>query len=210
MTLFRSALIFLILLGAGNYLQAQKDTNVLKAQVALGFNKPFSDGFAADAYAKRINFPTINLGLQYMFKPQLGAKLDYSFSRSSHGDNSPEFKLNYSRVNAQIVYDPTNIIGFLPQRMRFVLHAGPGISFAKPLGDLGDNKQTYLNAMIGGELHYALTETMSIYGDVSYIYGFTSSDTYDPPLSGLGAFNGNVLTATIGISFSLSGCNTCN
>lgn len=210
MTLFRSAFMFLILLGACQSLQAQKDTNVIKAQVALGVNKPLSDGFAADAYANSINFPTINLGIQYMFKEQLGAKLDYSFNRSSQGDNSPEFKLNYSRVNAQIVYDPSNAIGFLPSRMRFVLHAGPGISFAKPLGDLGGNKQTYLNAMIGAELHYALSETMSIYGDVSYIHGFTSLEDYDPPLSGLGAFNGNVITATVGISFSLSGCYTCN
>lgn len=208
--LFKSALIILIILGCCTSGVAQKDTNILKGQVALGFNRPLWRGFVPGLNSQNINFPTVNLGLQYMFKPSMGAKVDFGFNRFANGDGVPEFKVNYSRFNAQFVYDPTDIIGFLPQRMRFVLHAGPGISFVKPLGNLGDNKQTYLNFLVGSELHYAISETMSIYGDVSYIHGFTSLDSYDPPLSGLGAFNGGIITATIGITFSISGCYTCN
>ncbi|WP_353779637.1 outer membrane beta-barrel protein [Winogradskyella sp. 3972H.M.0a.05] len=209
-TLFRSTLFFLMLFGSCEMIFAQKATNVWKAQVALGFNRPFWGGFVNELNSKNLNFPTVNLGIQYMFKPQLGAKLDYGFNRFSSGDDVPEFKTNYSRINAQFVYDPTTSLGFLPQRMGVVGHAGPGISFVKPLGNLGDNKQTYANFMAGVELHYAMSETISLYGDLSYIYGFTSLDDYDPPLTGLGAFNGNVLTATLGITFSLSGCYTCN
>lgn len=208
--LFRSTLIILLLIASCNVVQAQKDTNILKGQIALGFNRPLWRGFANSLHSQNINFPTVNLGLQYMFKPQLGVKVDFGFNRFANGDDIPDFKVNYTRFNAQIVYDPTEIIGFLPSRMRFVLHAGPGISFVKPLGSLDENKQTYLNFLIGSELHYAISETMSIYGDLSYIHGFTSVDDYDPPISGLGAFNGGIITATIGITFSISGCYTCN
>ncbi|MDT0558965.1 cell envelope biogenesis protein OmpA [Ichthyenterobacterium sp. W332] len=209
-TLFKSTLIIFMLVASCHICDAQKDTNILKGQVAIGFNRPLWRGFVPGLNSQNINFPTVNLGLQYMFKPQFGAKLDFGFNRFANADDVPDFKVNYTRFNAQFVYDPTDAIGFLPQRMRLVLHAGPGISFVKPLGNLGDNKQTYLNFLIGTELHYALSETMSIYGDVSYIHGFTSVEDYNPPLSGLGAFNDGILTATIGVTFSISGCYTCN
>ena len=123
---------------------------------------------------------------------------------------SPEVKINYSRINAQFVFDPTDYVGFLPTRIRTVLHAGPGFSFAKPLGGLGDNKQSYLNLLGGLEIHYAIAEKVSVYADIAYIYGLTSLDDYDPVLSGLGAFNGNVFNVTFGVAVSLSGCQFCD
>jgi len=208
--LFKSTLIILLILLCSSPVHGQKDTNVIKGQVAIGFNRPLWRGFVEGLNSQNINFPTVNLGIQYMFKPQIGAKLDFGFNRFANGDDVPEFKVNYTRFNAQFVYDPSSSIGFLPTRMRVVGHTGPGISFVKPLGNLGDNKQTYLNFMAGVELHYAMSETLSIYGDLSYIHGFTSLDDYDPPLSGLGAFNSGIITATIGVTFSISGCYTCN
>ena len=90
------------------------------------------------------------------------------------------------------------------------MHAGPGFSFAKPLGGLEDNKQSYLNLLGGLELHYAINEKVSIYTDVAYIFGLTSLDEYDPPISGLGAFNGSVFNVTFGVAVSLSGCQYCD
>jgi hypothetical protein len=189
----------------------RQEMSTWKAQIALGINYPDRDGFVEDAFAKSINFPTVNLGVQRMFSRQLGAKLDYGFNRFSNDDDeSPEFKVNYSRINVQLVYDPTTSLYFLPEQVRTVLHAGPGFSFAKPLGTLGDNKQSYLNFNLGLELHYTLSRKVSIYTDVSYIYGFTKRDDFNPPITGLGAFNGNVLNVTFGVSISLSGCYYCN
>ncbi len=187
-----------------------RDTAQWKAFFALGVNSPSTDGFVPGANAKSVNFPTVNLGIQHMLKRQYGVKLDYGFNRIKSDNTSPEFKINYSRINAQFVFDPSEYIGFLPTRMRTVLHAGPGLAFVKPLGSLGDNKQTYLNLLGGFEIHYAINEKVSIFSDVAYLYGVTSLDKYDPVLSGLGAFNGSVFNLTFGLAVSLSGCQFCD
>ena len=187
-----------------------KDTSKWKALFAVGFNYPTTDGFVEGTYAQSINFPTVNLGVQHMFKKEYGVKLDYGFNRFKLDEVSPEVKINYSRINVQFVFDPSDYIGFLPPRIRTILHAGPGYSFVKPLGNLGDNKQSYLNLMGGLEVHYALSEKVSVYVDTAYIYGLTSLDDYDPVLSGLGAFNGSVFNMTIGLAVSLSGCQFCD
>ncbi|WP_400076391.1 cell envelope biogenesis protein OmpA [Winogradskyella sp. R77965] len=204
-------LLFFVIVFTTLHSNAQfKDTSKWKALFAVGFNYPLSNGFIKGGNAQRINFPTVNLGVQHMLRSNYGVKLDYGFNRSKSRDESLDFKINYSRINAQFVFDPSQYIGFLPSRLRTILHAGPGFSFAKPLGNLGDNKQSFLNIMGGMELHFAINEKVSVYGDLSYIYGLTSLDDYDPVLSGLGAFNGNVLNATIGLAVSLSGCQFCN
>lgn len=187
-----------------------KDTSKWKALFAVGFNYPTTDGFVDGTYAQSVNFPTVNLGIQHMFKRAYGVKLDYGYNRFKSDDGIPEFKVNYSRINAQFVFDPSEYIGFLPTRLRTIFHAGPGLSFAKPLGNLGDNKQSYLNLLGGLEVHYAINEKVSIYVDTVYIYGLTSLDDYDPALSGLGAFNGSVFNVTVGLAVSLSGCQYCD
>lgn len=188
-------------------LMSQNAKSVLKAQVALGMNNPSSSGFVDTFEAKPINFPTVNLGLQYMFKEQLGAKFDFGFNRFSNSDDSPEFKDNYSRLNIQFVYDATPL-GFLPPRVGLVGHAGPGYTFVKPLGIYSDNNISFLNVMAGLEIHYGLSDTVSVFTDASYIYGFAKD--FDPVTDGYGSFNGNLTTITFGVSFSLSGCYYCN
>ncbi len=184
------------------------DNSTWKAQVALGVAMPSQSGFIDQAPAKSVNFPSVNLGLQRMFSKVLGAKLDYGFNRLSNDDGSPEFKVNYSRVNAQLVYDPSQSLTFLPEAIQVVLHSGPGFSFLKPLGGL-DTNQSYFNFNLGTEIHYRLNRKISVYTDLSYIYGFTSLDDYDPQISGLGAFNGNIFNLTFGVSISLSDCFYC-
>jgi len=191
--------------------QAQySSTSKWKAFFAVGVNYPTTDGFVNGSYAKSVNFPTVNLGIQHMFTNRYGVKLDYGFNRFKNSSDTPDFKINYSRINAQFVFDPTEYIGFVPMRMRTILHAGPGVSFVKPLGTLGDNKQTYANLLGGLELHYAINEKVSVYTDVAYIYGLTSLDDYNPALTGLGAFNGSVFNLTFGLAVSLDGCRYCN
>ncbi len=208
---FRPYLILFTLIFAVSVSHAQLRENIKwKALIGLGVNHPLSGGFIDGAEAQSVNFPTVNLGIQYMFKRQYGVKLDYGFNRFKNDSEAPEFKVNYSRINAQFVYDPSDNLGFLPMKMRTVAHAGPGIAFAKPLGNLGDNKQTYLNFNIGLEVHYRISKKLSVYSDLSYIHGFTSLDDYNPAISGLGAFNGSVINLTFGIAISLSGCQYCD
>ncbi|GAA4939713.1 hypothetical protein GCM10023314_10560 [Algibacter agarivorans] len=185
---------------------SQGETSTIKAQFALGVNSPSSSGFVSDFEANSINFPSINLGVQYMFKPQLGGKFDFGFNRFSNLDNRPEFKVNYLRINAQLVFDPSKIVD-LSNRIRTFIHGGFGFSTVKPLGNYGQNKMAFLNAMAGIEFHYGISDKLSVYLDTSYILGFAKD--FNPVSDGFGSFNGNLLTITIGASISLSGCYYC-
>lgn len=196
-----------LLLGFGLLSFSQNAKNKIRAQMALGVNSPSKSGFVETFEPKPINFPTVNLGVQYMFKEQLGAKFDFGFNRFSNSEGTPEFKNNYSRLNIQFVYDATPL-DFLPPRLGLLAHAGPGYTFLKPLGNYADNKLSFLNLMGGLEFHYELTDTMSIFTDVSYIYGLGKD--FDPVTDGYGSFNGNLTTITFGITFSLSGCYYCD
>ena len=186
---------------------SQVDTSTLKAQIALGINSESSDGFVNDFESKPINFPTVNLGIQYMFSSSLGAKLDFGFNRFSNLENTPEFKINYSRLNMQLVYNASRIFGFLPNNMGVFAHAGPGYSFVKPLGNYPDNKTSFLNVMGGMEFHYGFSDSFSLYIDGSYITGF--GDDFNPASDGFGSFNGNMLNISVGVSISLTGCYYC-
>ncbi|MDC1503950.1 cell envelope biogenesis protein OmpA [Winogradskyella sp.] len=201
---------FLVLLMATSSYGQFRETTKWKALFAVGLNYPTTDGFVKGTYAQPVNFPTVNIGIQHMLKRQYGVKLDFGFNRFKNDSDAPEFKINYTRINAQFVYDPTDFLKFLPSRLRTVLHAGPGVSFVKPLGNLGDNKQTFLNLNTGLELHYAINEKLSLYTDIAYLYGVTSLDDYNPVISGLGAFNGSVFNLTFGLAVSLSGCQYCD
>lgn len=186
---------------------SQESTNIIKAQFGLGLGSPSQGGFVQGFEGKPLNFPTVNLGLQYMFKPKVGAKLDYGFSRISNSENTSLFKLNYSRINMQVVYNANTIFG-LPPRAAIFLHAGPGYSMVRPLGNYTENKASFFNVMGGIEFHYGLSDTLSIYTDVSYINGFGKD--FNPVTDGNGSFNGNLLTLTFGASISLSGCYFCD
>lgn len=193
--------LFCAVLGWG-----QGDTSTVKAQFALGVNSPLQAGFVDNFESESINFPSINLGLQYMFKPKIGAKLDFGYNRFSNVENTPEFKVNYSRINAQLVFDASEMLSF-SRRTGLFLHAGPGYSVVKPLGNYGENKTSFLNALGGVELHYGISDALSVYVDGSYIFGF--ADEFNPVSSGFGSFNGDLLTITFGASISLSGCYYC-
>jgi len=186
---------------------SQGDTSSIKAQFALGVNSPSSNGFVSNFEGKSINFPSINLGLQYMFKPMIGAKLDFGYNRFSNEDSSSEFKVNYTRLNMQLVYNATNIFSFLPSRVGTFVHAGTGFSMIKPLGNYTQNNTSYINVMAGIEFYYGISDKLSVFVDTSYIKGF--SKDFDPITEGYGSFNGDLLTIAVGASISLSGCYYC-
>jgi len=186
---------------------SQGETSTWKAQIAFGINAPSQDGFVEPFTGKSVNFPTINIGLQRMFSRQLGVKLDFGYNRISEESSTPEFKVNYSRINAQTIYDATNKLHFLPPAIGIVGHAGPGFTFVKSLGDYPDNNTSFFNAMAGIEFHYNVARTFSVFLDTSYIFGFGKE--FDPISEGFGSFSGDILTVTVGISISLSGCYFC-
>ena len=188
----------------------QSETSKWKAQIAFGFNYPDVDGFVPGFEAKPVNFPTINLGIQHLFTENMGGKLDFGYNRFSNAKDSAEFKTNYTRINAQFVYDATNHLRFLPPSIGVVGHVGPGMSFIKPLGTYGDNKHSFFNALAGVEVHYRLAKTVSAYVDGSYILGFSGDKTYDPISKGYGTFNNNLFNITLGVTVSLSGCQYCD
>ncbi len=204
---FKFVTTYLLLIGFTLKGFSQTETSTWKAQFAIGINSPSQNAFVSGFEAKPINFPTFNIGLQRMFSKVLGAKLDFGYNRLSNTSGSTEFKVNYSRINVQGVYDPSNLINFLPPKVAVVAHGGPGFTFVKPLGDFVDNKTSFLNTMVGVEFHYGLSRTMSLIFDTSYIYSF--SGDYDNLGAGYGTYNGNLLTVTAGISISLSGCYYC-
>ena len=186
---------------------SQSETSTWKAQIAFGINSPNQNAFVSTFEARPINFPTINLGVQRMFSRTIGAKLDFGYNRLTHASNSPEFKVNYSRINAQFVYDPTNMLTFLPRKFAVIAHAGPGYTFVRPLGDYTDNRTSFLNLMAGLEFHYGIAQGVSAYVDTSYIYALSSD--YNNNIDGFGTYNGNLLTVSVGVSVSLSGCYFC-
>ena len=207
---YKQGIIFLVIILFSLSGYSQAETSKWKLQLAFGLNSPNGDGFVTGFEAKSMNFPTINFGVQHMFSRTMGAKLDYGYNRFSSDDGSTEIKTNYSRINAQLVYDGTKTFGFLPERLGLMGHAGPGFSIMKPLANFGDNKDSYLNVMAGVEIHYNASETFSVYTDLSYILGLSGDKTYDPVSEGYGTFNGNLFAVTIGVSVSLSGCYYCD
>jgi len=205
--IYKSKLWILVFICFTTLSFSQSRTSDFTAQFALGVNSPSSDGFVTGFEANSVNFPSINLGLQYMFKPLLGAKLDLGYNRFSNAEHSIDFKTNYTRINAQLVFNASNLIG-LPEDWRTVLHAGPGISMIKPMGNYVENKTNFFNTITGLEFHYSRSYKVSWYLDASYVFGFGKD--FDPINEGLGSFNGNLLTLTVGASVSLSGCRYCN
>jgi len=203
---FRNKLILIVMLFIMILGFSQSNKSTVKAQFALGVSSPSSNGFVQDFEGKPINFPAVNLGIQYMLMPSFGAKLDYGFNRISNDETSQDFKLNYSRINLQGVFDLSRTL-YISNRVGTFLHAGPGFSFVTPLGNFPENKLSFFNAMAGLELHYGISDKLTLYLDTSYIIGFAND--FDPISSGFGSFNGDLLTITIGASISLSGCYYC-
>ncbi len=204
----KNYLLLVLLLLSCLKVEAQRAKEKIKAQIAIGVNNPIDNGVNDGYYPKDVNFPTVNLGVQYMLSEQWGAKLDFGFNRASNGDGSLEFKLNYTRINAQGVYNFAQLLTFLPERLEVIAHAGPGVSFTKPLGNFSENTYTYLNVMGGLEFHYRMSETMTVFTDLGYVYALAGSDKYDVNVDGF-SFNGNLAYLTFGVSFSLSGCRYC-
>lgn len=187
---------------------AQRDVEKWKLQVALGINNPIDNGENVGYYSKYINFPSINLGVQHMFSESWGAKLDFGYNRASNAEGSLPYKLNYTRINAQVVYDFNKLLPFLPAPIGVVGHAGPGVTMTKPLANFVNNTYTYLNVLGGLEVHYRLSESVSVYVDGSYALSLSGKDKYVLATDGY-SFNGDLAYVALGVSISLSGCHYC-
>ncbi len=200
-----SILMGLVIIGG----YAQSEMSKWKFQMSFGINFPENTGFINPYEPKPLNFPTINLGVQHMFKEDMGLRLDLGYNRFTNADNTPEFKTNYTRLNTQFVYDATKSINFLPPYTGVVAHIGPGLTFMKPLGNFTGNKEMYLNLMGGIEFHYGITDTVSVFSDLTYIYGLFGDKEYTTAFQSFGVFRGSLFTVSFGIAVSLSGCQYC-
>lgn len=203
-----SWLLFLTLM-TSSISMAQKDVEKWKLQLALGINNPIDRGELPGYYSKYVNFPTINLGVQHMFSKNLGGKLDLGYNRASSESGSIPYKMNYTRINLQAVYDFKDLFTFLPTPIGVVAHAGPGVSMTKPLGNYADNTYTYVNVLGGLEVHYRLSESVSIFVDGGYAYSLSGKDKYNVTTDGF-SFSGDLAYVAFGVSISLSGCHYCN
>lgn len=202
-----SWLLFLALM-VSSLSMAQKDVEKWKLQLAIGINNPIDRGQDDGYYSKYVNFPTVNLGVQHMFSRNLGAKLDLGYNRASSETGSIPYKMNYTRINVQAVYDFKDLFTFLPPPIGVVAHAGPGVSMTKPLGSYANNTYSYVNVLGGLEVHYRLSESVSIFADGGYAYSLSGKDKYDVATDGF-SFNGDLMYVAFGVSISLSGCHYC-
>ncbi|TDU43107.1 outer membrane protein with beta-barrel domain [Gelidibacter sediminis] len=187
---------------------AQRDVEQWKLQVSLGFNNPIDVVDDDEYYSEYVNFPSINIGVQHMFSENFGAKLDLGYNRSKSAEGSKDFKLNYTRINAQLVYDFKDVFTFLPAPIGVVGHAGPGVTMTAPLGADTNNTYAYPNFLGGLEVHYRLSESLSVFIDGSYALSLSGKRKYDPVVDGY-SFNGDLMYVAVGVSLSLSGCNYC-
>lgn len=207
---YKRPLLCFLFVSAISFGFSQGDTEKVRLQLALGVNNPIDNGENDGYYAKDINLPTVNFGIRYMFKTnKLGAKLDVGFNRAKNDDGSLEFKLNYTRINAQFVFDLTSTLKFLPQEMSVQAHVGPGVSFSKPLLNDSQNTYTYLNGLIGLDVYYSLSRKLSIFVDAAYVKSLKSKNKYNVVTDGY-SFNGDLVYATVGLSVALSGCRYCD
>ncbi|WP_274474001.1 outer membrane beta-barrel protein [Mangrovimonas aestuarii] len=199
------AVIFLSFVTAQGFAQASMDE--WKLQVALGVNHPFGEGYTNGFYSQDVNFPTIQLGVQHLFTEKIGVRADLGYNRFKNLDaeTSPEFKANYTNLNVHFVYDVTEIFQFmLPRDFSATVHIGPGYTFTKPLGKYADNNENFANLRFGGQLHYAVSRSVTVFMDGSYIYSFGERDYRKNSSFEDGfAVKGDLVTASVGVSISV-------
>jgi len=200
--------LLLMFITTFNFAFTQSETEVLRLQVGLGVNSPLGADIAPQFDAKIVNLPSVQFGLRYMFKRNLGAKLDIHYNRFSSTGTDRTFKLNYTRVNLEGVYNVSDKLKFLSARSSLMVHLGPGISVSKPLGIYSANNATFLNLNVGVAYEYALSKRVSLFSDFNYTHSFATKDAYDVLTDGY-SFNGAMIQVSIGVSVALSGCKYC-
>ncbi len=206
MNRFTVLLLFIIISG---YTKAQ----TLTIDLGVGLNSP-SNNFVSPYKAKPINGLTVDAGLRYMFMKKLGVKADLGFNRYGSDGNSPEFKANFTRVNLQAYYNIwDHLYNFqirLPERLGIFLHAGPGMSFIKPLSEpFLANKSSNFNVITGLAIHYGITDRVSVYVDGSNMFNFGQETAYEGTVLP-DTINTSMFNLTFGVSISInSDCYFC-
>ncbi|MGB1268992.1 MAG: outer membrane beta-barrel protein [Flavobacteriaceae bacterium] len=199
----------LLLIVVSNLTTAQ----TLTIDLGLGVNSP-SDDFVTPYEAKPINGLTVDAGIRYMFKKKLGVKADMGFNRYGNGGDSPEFKANFTRVNLQAYYNVwDHLYNFqipLPERLGIFLHAGPGMSFLKPLSEPHlNNTSSNFNVIAGLALHYGISDRVSVFIDGSNIFNMGQETAYEGTVLA-DKINSTMLNVTFGVSISInSDCYFC-
>lgn len=185
----------------------------LTLDLGVGINSP-SDDFSTGYKAKGINGLTVDAGIRYMFMKKLGVKADLGFNRYASDDNSIDFKANLTRVNLQAYYNLwDNLYDMqirLPERLAIFVHAGPGMTFIKPLSEPFNNtKSSNFNVLGGLAVHYGITDRIAVFADASNFFNLGQKQHYE------GAelednINASMFNITFGVTISInSDCYYC-
>lgn len=207
--MYRFRIVLFVILFS-NFVFAQ----TLTIDLGAGINIP-SDNFGVGYEAKSINGPTVDAGIRYMFKNNLGAKIDLGFNRYGEGADSPEFKVNFTRVNLQAYYNICDLLYYLhlrmPERIGLFVHAGPGMSFIKPLSEpYINNESSNFNAIVGMAIHYGVSDKVSVFVDASNIFNIGQGINYEGSLL-TDKINASMFNLTLGVSISInSSCYFCD
>ena len=99
----------------------------------------------------------------------------------------------------------------LPERIGVFLHAGPGMSFIKPLSDpYINNKSSNFNVMAGVAVHYGVTDRVSIFVDASNMFHMGQKINYEGSVLA-DNINSSMANLTFGVSISInSDCYFCD
>jgi len=185
----------------------------LTLDLGVGINSP-SDDFGLGYKAKGINGLTVDAGIRYMFKKKLGAKVDIGFNRYGADDNSIDFKANLTRVNAQLYYNLwDNLYDLqirLPERLAIFVHAGPGMTFLKPLSEPYNNEKSSAFNVLGGlAVHYGITDRVAVFVDGSNFFNMGQKQYYEgEPLDE--KISTSMFNLTFGVTISInSDCYYC-
>jgi len=201
--------ITLILLLFVSMISAQ----TLTLDLGVGINSPSND-FSPGYKAKGINGLTVDAGIRYMFMKKLGVKADLGFNRYGADSNSTDFKANLTRVNLQAYYNLwDNLYDIqirLPERLAIFVHAGPGMSFMKPLSEpFNNNKSSNFNVIGGLAVHYGITDRIAVFADASNFFNLGQKQHYEGAEL-VDKINASMFNLTFGVTISInSDCYYC-
>mgnify|MGYP001317442140 CR=1 FL=1 len=153
--------------------------------------------------ANYVGFNQFNLGARYMFSTSLGVKGSYHYNGFRSRQNSAE-GIDYHRLTVEAVYNVGRLFKFplrFYEKFGLLTHAGVGYARGIPVG-ANFSEQTG-NLQWGLTPKFKISNSMAIYGDLTYVFNFKQHYAYDGSVlsSDFEDVTGGFTTVGIGIMF---------
>ena len=185
----RKIILFIFIV---NYILISSQENVsnkFSLDYNFGITNPFS-AISKDYYTNYLGFFHTDLGLRYMFKEQLGVKLDLGLDRFQNDkfglySESLPFKSLYFRCDIQGVVNVGKILHFEDWTKRIGLIAHSGIGYSQTFGDSTTNNSGarltdhMFNFILGFSPQVKLTNRIALNLDLSMISNMYQSYNFD-------------------------------